>query len=66
MTNACLRRKGISLKAMSTLTHTEGNTMPSRIRWKWGILFGGDNLSMADLLRYGKMADEAGAMRSFP
>jgi len=35
--------------------------MPSRTRWKWGILFGGDNLSMADLLRYGKMADDAGA-----
>jgi alkanesulfonate monooxygenase SsuD/methylene tetrahydromethanopterin reductase-like flavin-dependent oxidoreductase (luciferase family) len=35
--------------------------MPNRTRWKWGILFGGDNLSMADLLRYGKMADEAGA-----
>jgi hypothetical protein len=35
--------------------------MPSRTRWKWGILFGGDNLAMADLLRYGKMADEAGA-----
>ena len=33
--------------------------MPSRTRWKWGILFGGDNLSMADLLRYGKMADDA-------
>ena len=35
--------------------------MPSRTRWKWGILFGGDNLSMVDLLRYGKMADDAGA-----
>jgi hypothetical protein len=35
--------------------------MPSRTRWKWGILFGGDNLSMADLLRYGKMADRCGA-----
>jgi alkanesulfonate monooxygenase SsuD/methylene tetrahydromethanopterin reductase-like flavin-dependent oxidoreductase (luciferase family) len=35
--------------------------MPSRTRWKWGILFGGDNLAMADLLRYGKMAEDAGA-----
>ena len=29
--------------------------------WKWGIIFGGDNLSMADLLRYAGMADAAGA-----
>jgi len=29
--------------------------------WKWGIIFGGDNLSMADLLRYAEMADAAGA-----
>jgi probable F420-dependent oxidoreductase len=35
--------------------------MPSRTRWKWGLLFGGDNLAMADLLRYGKMAEDAGA-----
>jgi hypothetical protein len=29
--------------------------------WKWGLIFGGDNLSMADLLRYAEMADAAGA-----
>ena len=29
--------------------------------WNWGIIFGGDNLSMADLLRYAEMADAAGA-----
>ena len=35
--------------------------MSSHTRWQWGILFEGDNLAMADLLRYGKMADDAGA-----
>ena len=35
--------------------------MPRRIRGKWGVLFGGDNLSMADLLRYAQLAEDAGA-----
>jgi alkanesulfonate monooxygenase SsuD/methylene tetrahydromethanopterin reductase-like flavin-dependent oxidoreductase (luciferase family) len=37
-------------------------TTPSGRRpWRWGLLFGGDNLSMADLLRYAELADAAGA-----
>jgi 5,10-methylenetetrahydromethanopterin reductase len=35
--------------------------MRSRTRWKWGVIFGGDNLSMVDLLHYAQMAEEAGA-----
>ena len=35
--------------------------MASRPPFKWGMIFGGDNLSMADLLRYAEMADDAGA-----
>jgi probable F420-dependent oxidoreductase len=33
----------------------------TRKAWKWGMIFGGDNLSMADLLRFAEMADAAGA-----
>jgi alkanesulfonate monooxygenase SsuD/methylene tetrahydromethanopterin reductase-like flavin-dependent oxidoreductase (luciferase family) len=35
--------------------------MRSRTRWKWGVIFGGDNLSMVDLLHYAQMAEEARA-----
>jgi alkanesulfonate monooxygenase SsuD/methylene tetrahydromethanopterin reductase-like flavin-dependent oxidoreductase (luciferase family) len=35
--------------------------MRSRTRWKWGVIFGGDNLSMVDLPHYAQMAEEAGA-----
>jgi alkanesulfonate monooxygenase SsuD/methylene tetrahydromethanopterin reductase-like flavin-dependent oxidoreductase (luciferase family) len=35
--------------------------MASRFPFKWGMIFGGDNLSMAELLRYAKMADDAAA-----
>jgi hypothetical protein len=35
--------------------------MPSRIRGEWVVIFGGDNLPMADLLSYAQMAEDAGA-----
>jgi len=30
-------------------------------RIKWGVLFNGDNLSLDQILRYARMAEEAGA-----
>lgn len=35
--------------------------MPSRIRGEWVVIFGGDNLPVADLLSYAQMAEDAGA-----
>lgn len=35
--------------------------MQNRTPLKWGVLFGGDNLAMADLLHYAKLAEDAGA-----
>jgi alkanesulfonate monooxygenase SsuD/methylene tetrahydromethanopterin reductase-like flavin-dependent oxidoreductase (luciferase family) len=35
--------------------------MSSRSPRRWGMIFAGDNLTMADLLRYAEMADAAGA-----
>ena len=30
-------------------------------KWKWGVLFSGDNLTLAETLRYARMAEDAGA-----
>ena len=35
--------------------------MAAERRIKWGVLFNGDNLSLAEILRYARMAEEAGA-----
>jgi probable F420-dependent oxidoreductase len=35
--------------------------MASSHAWKWGILYNADDLSMADMLHYAKMAEAAGA-----
>lgn len=32
----------------------------SERRIKWGVLFNGDNLSLDEVLRYARMAEEAG------
>jgi probable F420-dependent oxidoreductase len=39
----------------------EAKTMPSSHSFKWGVLYNADDLPMVDMLRYAKMAEEAGA-----
>lgn len=35
--------------------------MPTRKRWKWGVVFSGENLSLPELLQFSRLAEEAGA-----
>ena len=35
--------------------------MARRTRWKWGLIFSSENLSIVELAHYAKMAEEAGA-----
>lgn len=35
--------------------------MQTRKRWKWGVVFSGENLSLAELLQFSRLAEDAGA-----
>jgi len=35
--------------------------MRTRKRWKWGVVFSGENLSLQELLQFSRMAEDAGA-----
>ena len=39
----------------------EEKTMPNSHSFKWGVLYNADDLPMADMLHYARMAEEAGA-----
>jgi hypothetical protein len=42
----------------------ETKTMPSSHGFKWGVLYNADDLPMVDMLRYARMAEEAGETAS--